>query len=222
VRRVASQRLKELGKHQEEWTKREHELTEERRVQHRHDEEDVTEEHATIEELITRVWKERPRKYPQKSEEQLREEREEEERRKRLPITATEEEGQEGMRELVGIIRKFTNLTREVLGEKRCQELAVQARRDKLQEERRRKEREEEEERLEQKLLEKERRQKERRQIQIASRGPGGSRTWNVSIDGNTTDKDIQEMAEGLSRTKNLKLEERMTDREKGKYAFRP
>jgi hypothetical protein len=49
VRRIASQRLKEWGKDQEEYMKREHELMEEKRARRRHDEEDALEKKETEE-----------------------------------------------------------------------------------------------------------------------------------------------------------------------------
>jgi hypothetical protein len=71
---------------------------------------------------------------------------------------------------------------------------------------------------LEKERLEKERKQRERRQIQIAYLGLcGGTRTWNVSIDGTTTEEDIRPMAEGLSKKDELILVEDRTNRELGR-----
>jgi hypothetical protein len=72
------------------------------------------------------------------------------------------------------------------------------------------------EDQQQEKERENERLKREKRQIQIAYQGE----TWNISIDGTTTEEDIRQSAEGMSRTPGLALREDRTHREEGKYAF--
>jgi hypothetical protein len=111
-------------------------------------------------------------------------------------------------------MKKSADSAAQALGETRMRELR--------EEEERKRERDRlKKERLEEEGLEKERLQRERRQIQIVLRPlVGRDRSWNVTIDGTTTEDDIREMAEGLSHMGELALPEEETCRESGSYVF--
>jgi hypothetical protein len=77
---------------------------------------------------------------------------------------------------------------------------------------------EREEERLKrEEERERERLQRTKRRIRIAYQGS----TWNIEIDGTTTEEGIRQEAEGLSRERGLILREDKTHREEGLYAFK-